>query len=341
MERHSFTTNGKTTSYLSSGPLDGPLLIFVHGWPELASTWKHQLTHFSALGFRCIAPDMLGYGLSSAPRTVDSYSLRSLVADQLALLSHLNRPSAIWAAHDWGSGVVWALAAHHPSVCEAVISLCIAYRSVELGLDHLVSLVDRTIYPADQFPHGQWGYMAFYEAAADQATASFDDNAARFFKLVYNRANPASFGKPAHTATVLRDGGWFGGRGGQVPDVPLDTSLLDEELYAELLDSQRRNGFWGANAYYLNHKANAVYAGEAAGRLDMPVLFVDAKYDAVCTVSGDGNKMAGPMREYCKDLTEVTVEASHWVALEKPEEVNLAVAKFLEAKLPKRSMAGS
>jgi soluble epoxide hydrolase/lipid-phosphate phosphatase len=280
---------------------------------------------------------MLGYGQSSAPRTIESYSLRSLVADQLALLAHLDRPAAVWIGHDWGSIVVWALAAHHPDRCLAVISLCIPYRTIELGIKHLVSLIDRNVYPEDKFPLGQWEYMRYYELESEKATKTFDDNAAKLFKLLFNRANPASFGKPTRLATVVQDGGWFGGPGAELPDIPLSTSVLDEELYKELLDSQKRNSFFGATAYYLNSAANTAYTAESekGGKLNMPVLFVDAKYDSVCPTTGGGSKLAGPMREYCTDLTEVSIEASHWVALEKPEEVNLVIADFLEAKLPK------
>lgn len=337
MERHSFTKEGHTTSYLSSGPSNGPLLILLHGWPELASTWKFQLTHFGSLGFHTIAPDMPGYGLTSSPRSTSTYSLRSLVSWSLSLLSHLNAPTAIWAAHDWGSGVLWALAAHHPEVCTAVVSLCVPYRAIELGLPHLVSLVDRSIYPEETYPWGQWSYMRFYETSPEKAAKSFDDNAARGLKLVYSRGDPSGWGKPARTATVLSDGGWFHGQSGEkLPDIPLAATVLDEALYEELLDSVRRNGFWGANAYYLNHTDNAKYASEAVngGRLNMPVLFVDATFDAVCTTSGEGNRLAEGMREYSKDLTEVSIEASHWVNLEKPEEVNAAVERFLEKKLP-------
>ena len=50
-----------TTGYLACGPEDGPLIVFVHGWPELSLSWRHQLPHFGALGFRAVAPDMRGY----------------------------------------------------------------------------------------------------------------------------------------------------------------------------------------------------------------------------------------------------------------------------------------
>src|SRR5260370_40351343 len=50
------------TAYLRSGPADGPLLIFVHGWPELGLLWRHQTEHFARQGWRGVAPAMRGYG---------------------------------------------------------------------------------------------------------------------------------------------------------------------------------------------------------------------------------------------------------------------------------------
>ena len=61
-----FTKSDRHSSfYLACGPETGPLIIFVHGWPELGHSWRHQLRCFAALGFRCVAPDMRGYGRSS------------------------------------------------------------------------------------------------------------------------------------------------------------------------------------------------------------------------------------------------------------------------------------
>ena len=58
--------------------------------------------------------------------------------------------------HDWGCGAVWLFAAHYPERCVAVAGLTVPYRVLELGLDELVKHVDRNLYPADQFPYGQW-----------------------------------------------------------------------------------------------------------------------------------------------------------------------------------------
>src|SRR6185436_17454905 len=50
-----------TTFYLACGAEDAPLIVFVHGWPELSISWRHQLPCFASLGFRAVAPDMRGY----------------------------------------------------------------------------------------------------------------------------------------------------------------------------------------------------------------------------------------------------------------------------------------
>lgn len=60
IEEHTFKYGEKQTFYLAAGPKLGPLLIFVHGWPAIARTWKPQLETFGGLGFRVVAPDMPG-----------------------------------------------------------------------------------------------------------------------------------------------------------------------------------------------------------------------------------------------------------------------------------------
>jgi pimeloyl-ACP methyl ester carboxylesterase len=102
------------TAYLDAGPADGPLMIFVHGWPELSLVWRAQIEHFAAAGFRCIAPDMRGYGGSSAPKATNAYAVQELVADLVDLHDALGAKPAVWVGHDWGSPVVAALVARQP-----------------------------------------------------------------------------------------------------------------------------------------------------------------------------------------------------------------------------------
>jgi hypothetical protein len=88
---HFVKTARHASFYLASGPEAGPLIIFVHGWPELSHSWRHQLRCFAALGFRCVAPDMRGYGRSSHYDTHADYALEHSVDDMLELLAHLGR----------------------------------------------------------------------------------------------------------------------------------------------------------------------------------------------------------------------------------------------------------
>jgi pimeloyl-ACP methyl ester carboxylesterase len=107
---HTVKTQRHTTFCLAAGPQDGPLIIFVHGWPELSISWRHQLRALAALGFRTVAPDMRGYGRSSVYPKHSDYAKEHIVRDTLEPVEAVDREKAVWVGHDWGSPVVWNLA---------------------------------------------------------------------------------------------------------------------------------------------------------------------------------------------------------------------------------------
>src|SRR5438045_3596258 len=151
-----------TTFYLACGPETGVPVIFVHGWPELSISWRHQLPVMGGLGFRAIAPDMRGYGRSSVhPRHAD-YRQEEIVADMIELLDSLGAEQAVWVGHDWGAPVVWSIAQHHPGRCHAVAALCVPYIPEGFAPQTVIPLADREVYPEDRFPAAQWDYQLFY-----------------------------------------------------------------------------------------------------------------------------------------------------------------------------------
>jgi len=325
-------TSRHTTFYLADGPNDGPLIIFVHGWPELSISWRHQLPAFAALGFRAIAPDMRGYGRSSVYARHEDYAQEHIVHDMIELIDALGRKSAVWVGHDWGSPVVWNIASHHPERCDAVASLCVPYYTIDRGLDHTLTLVDRGVYPESEYPAGQWDYMRYYEESFAEAIAPMDASAYKFLKLAFRKGNPAGEGKPAITATARRNHGMLGG--GAVPDFPRDSDIVSEEDLSIYTAALERNGFFGPSSWYVNHAANAEYAKSARndGYLDMPVLFLNARYDYVCECTH--SRLPEPMRRYCRNLSELTIRSGHWMAQEKPREVNAAIAGWLATRVP-------
>ena len=208
---HTVRTARHTTGYLAAGPADGPLIVFVHGWPELSRSWRNQLPVLGALGFRAVAPDMRGYGRSSVYTERDAYAQQAIVADMIELIDALCRDRAVWVGHDWGSPVVWNLASHHPERCHGVANLCVPYRTLEHSWDATIDLVDRSVYPVEQYPVGQWDYQLHYQEDFEGATATMEADTYNLVKALFRKGNPAGQGKPAVTASVRAAGGWFGG----------------------------------------------------------------------------------------------------------------------------------
>jgi pimeloyl-ACP methyl ester carboxylesterase len=325
---HTVKSARHTTFHLACGAEEAPLLIFVHGWPELSISWRHQLPAFAALGFRCIAPDMRGYGRSSTYARYEDYAQEEIVADMLELLASLGRDKAVWIGHDWGAPVVWNLAAQHPDKVAGVTGLCVPYLSSGFTLKTVVPLVDRSVYPEAEYPAGQWDYQFFYEENFEKARAGFDADIRRTMKMLFRKGSPDSVGKPAPTAGVRKAGGRA------VPDLPRDGDVITEQDLDAYTAAMMRHGFFGPNSWYMNHKANGAYASRAknGGKLSMPVLFLHGAYDATCETIH--SKLADPMRRDCWNLTEVVVKSGHWMAQEKPVEVNAALARWLAVKLP-------
>jgi pimeloyl-ACP methyl ester carboxylesterase len=157
-----FRSPRHTTRYWEAGPRNGPLMIFLHGWPEISLMWRAQIEAFASEGWCCVAPDMRGYGGSSVPASHEDYTLHAIVDDMVELHDHLGARPAIWVGHDWGSPVVGALAAHHAKRCRAVVLVSVSYFQEGFALPNLVPLVDRQLYSIDQYPDGQWDYFRFY-----------------------------------------------------------------------------------------------------------------------------------------------------------------------------------
>ncbi|KAF1924098.1 alpha/beta-hydrolase [Didymella exigua CBS 183.55] len=328
--------NGQTTHYYEGGTSNGIPLIFIHGWPDLAEIWKHQLEHFTsgAAGseYRVIAPDMRGYAGSSSPKDRRAYSLETLNGELVDFAKQLGITKAVWVGHDWGCGVVSSLAAHHPELFLGLTVIAVPYRTIELGLDYLVSLVNRDIYPEDEYKYGQWDYMKYYELHSEKCVDVFDSAIDRVTKVLYLPHDPNNHGKPnIRTARQLKDGGWFGGNPDNVPDIPLEKTLIDQSLYDNMVASHKKHGWFPPSAYYLNHDVNAEYAKSEknGGKLLFPVLYIDPKYDGVCSPSATP-KMGESQREVVQDLTYVTIESAHWVQIEKPSEVNKALETWLD-----------
>ena len=119
--QHGFAqVDGVRLHYVEAGA--GPLVLLLHGFPELWYGFRRQIPALAAAGFRVVAPDLRGYGRSDKPRGVSAYGMRELVRDVRVLIERLGATEASVVGHDWGAGIAWSFAMRHP---EALTRLAI------------------------------------------------------------------------------------------------------------------------------------------------------------------------------------------------------------------------
>lgn len=110
--------NGVRLHYVEEGK--GPLILFLHGFPEFWYAWKDLLPELGR-DRRAVALDMRGYNLSSRPEAVDAYGIPVLVEDVRAVAEQLDAERFVLVGHDWGGVVAWAFAAAHPELLEKLV----------------------------------------------------------------------------------------------------------------------------------------------------------------------------------------------------------------------------
>ncbi len=106
---------------VQAGPVDGPLVILLHGFPEFWYGWKQQIDVLAEAGFCVWAPDQRGYNLSDKPTGIEAYGIDTLVADVVGLIDAAGQQKAVIVGHDWGAAVAWWTAVSYPERVERLV----------------------------------------------------------------------------------------------------------------------------------------------------------------------------------------------------------------------------
>ncbi|GJC84577.1 bifunctional epoxide hydrolase 2 [Colletotrichum liriopes] len=136
------TLNGVEYNYIFAEPASGRVVgtvFLIHGWPELSLAWSHQIPFLLSRGLRVVAPDMMGYGRTTAPKETSFYTLKRASDDIAALASHLGLSHIILGGHDWGGAVVYRAALWYPKLVSAFFVI-----STPFGAP-LVTYVDQAV----------------------------------------------------------------------------------------------------------------------------------------------------------------------------------------------------
>ena len=110
-------TNGIRMHYVTQG--NGPLIVFLHGFPEFWYSWRYQMPFLAERGYTVVAPDLRGYNDTDKPRT--GYDVPTLVGDIAGLIKGLGQEKAVIVGHDWGGALAWAFAMSYPQMTERLI----------------------------------------------------------------------------------------------------------------------------------------------------------------------------------------------------------------------------
>ena len=107
-------TNGIKLHVMEAGPIDGPMIMFLHGFPEFWYAWRKQIGYFAEKGYLVVAPDQRGYNLSDKPKGIASYTSDELAKDAVGIIDAYGRDKIFLVGHDWGAAVSWWVALKYP-----------------------------------------------------------------------------------------------------------------------------------------------------------------------------------------------------------------------------------
>ena len=288
---HYADVNGQRLHYASEGK--GPLMMFVHGFPEFWYAWQGQLAEFGR-DHHAVALDMRGYNLSSKPKDVSDYAVPLLVEDLAALADHLGAKKFTLVAHDWGGGVAWAFALMKPERLE---------RLVIVNAPHPAIFRRLLAENPDQQKASQ--YMLTFRSAEAEGMLS-KDNFAVLRQMVLGEGQPWGWATPEDTKAYLEAWGQPGALTGGL------------NFYRAARTGPPAPG----------EPARGLSTDLASMIVKVPTLVIWGEKDrALLTVNLDG------LDKVVTDLTVRRIpDGTHWVAHEKPAEVNGYIRDFLKAR---------
>ncbi|HXI88104.1 MAG TPA: alpha/beta hydrolase [Parvularculaceae bacterium] len=293
---------------------DGFPVILLHGWPEIAYSWKNQLGPLAKAGFRAIAVDVKGFGLSDAPADKALYDMPNMTGDFAALLDALAIEKAVFCGHDWGGLLVWGMAQWRPERVAGVIG-------VSTPLLARMSLPPTEVFKARFGPNHY--VVRFQEEDAPEEL--FESDVERFFRFVFRKPLPRHVW-PAVTPAALALPDRFS-EGGAAPDDQLVLSREDIRVY---VDAFRRSGFRGGINLYRNFDRNWALMEGRDEIVRAPSLWVGADLDMYIPT-----ELADGMDKIVPDLEKrVLSDCGHWMMWEKPAELNAILVDWLGRRMP-------
>jgi pimeloyl-ACP methyl ester carboxylesterase len=354
------TRTGLNMRVLEAGQPGHPVVLLLHGFPELAFSWRHQIAALAAAGYHVIAPDQRGYGGTEGgddrfEGDWQASGMLELVDDVLALLEALgmDHVKAV-VGHDFGSPVAAWCALTRPDVFRAVVMMSApfsgppapqSWSATHAALSHEVAALAH-VQPPRQ--HYQWYYSG---PQANEDMWNAPQGLQAFLRAYYhvksadwagNHPHPLQAWRADELAKlphyyVMPDGQTMAqavaAHAPSAEDVARCHWLSDADL-AVYVDAYQRRGFQGGLQWY--RCATSLAQFEVLSRfggqtIDVPSAYIAGQADwGVYQFPGALDKMKA---QVCKDMRFVSLlpQAGHWVQQEQPEAVNQLLLSFLSS----------
>ncbi len=288
-------------------------IILVHGWPEIAYSWRNQLHVLAAAGYRTIAIDLKGFGRSDTPKDVRAYDIEHVTNDLCTILDALDIEQAVFCGHDWGGAIVWSMGQWRADRVAAIISICTPLKPRP------------PVSPISIFKKrfGEAHYFVQFQEP-DTPETLFDADIERFVKMMFQTPPPRE--RWAALIPRIYD---LPGRFKQAKAPNPDKLIVSDATIQVYVDAYKRSGFHGGINLYRNIDRNWELMAGRNETIRAPSLWIGAELDIFLPPeSADG------MEDIVPDLEKHVIgDCGHWVMWEKPAELNALLINWLDRKI--------
>ena len=316
MQTRRIATDGLTQSVLEAG--EGPLVLLIHGFPELGISWQAQVEALAAAGYHAVAPDMRSYGGTDKPAGVEAHTILNLVGDMVDLVRALGETETVVIGHDWGAPVAWHCALMRPDMFRAVAGLSVPFQPRRPGGPPIAAMkaISARAGLDDLY------IVRFQEPDAHASLDADPATTLRKMFWAYDGATPAA---DRHTG-FLKSGQAMTD---SISDAATLAPWMTEAHFADYVSAFSAGGFDGPLNWYRAMDLNwSLTAWLQDRRITVPALFIVGQNDPVRHYAG---RHEAGQADWLTDLRgQHEIEgAGHWIQQEHPEAVNRLLLEFL------------
>ncbi|XP_027350409.1 uncharacterized protein LOC113861646 isoform X2 [Abrus precatorius] len=312
IEHRTVEVNGIKMHIAEKG--EGPVVLFLHGFPELWYSWRHQIVALSSLGYHAVAPDLRGYGDTEAPPSISSYTGFHIVGDIVALIDTLGVQQVYLVAHDWGALIGWYLCMFRPERVKAYVCLSAPFVRQNPNFRMVDGL--RAAYGDDY-------YICRFQEPGKMEAEMAEVGTEYVLKNILTTRKP---GPP-----IFPKGEYGYGFNPDMPET-LPSWLTQDDLHY-YVSKFEKTGFTGGLNYYRNFNPNWELTAPWSGvQIKVPVKYITGELDMVYTSPGMEEYVhGGGFKEDVPHLKEVIVQkgVAHFNNQETPEEINNHIHDFI------------